>query len=112
MLVGSDGTLLLRRALWDLSVGLAVDQLCAHHGLPLGASDQVESGDSGTHWPSGRGGQSPPQGQSSHSAGHASTSEFVGRSDEPELEDLSGACETVRSAVIAGLDSDVPTLAQ
>jgi hypothetical protein len=53
MLVGSDGTLMLRRALWDLSVGVGVDQLCAHHGLPLavpasGTGTVTNSGGSGS----------------------------------------------------------------
>jgi hypothetical protein len=43
MLVGSDGTLMLRRALWDLSVGVGVDQLCAHHGLPVPVASRSAS---------------------------------------------------------------------
>jgi hypothetical protein len=132
MLVGSDGTLMLRRALWDLSVGMGVDQLCAHHGLPRShaASASAARRAGAIDWSTrqtgaGTGLAGSACARESESAREAGCEEPERVHTQPEasgtgsesdadadLERLGGACEAIRAEVIAGLENELPTLAQ
>jgi hypothetical protein len=135
MLVGSDGTLMLRRALWDLSVGVGVDQLCAHHGLPRShaASASVARRAGASDWSTRQTGTGTGLAGSACQCARESESarreagceepervhtqrEASGRGSESDvdadMEGLGGACEAIRAEVVTGLENELPTLAQ